>query len=96
MERSLALSYEVLDAQLAPVAVGYAGQGTIDVSDGRYTVVVHAPGKRITVGDRRMDLPSAARANPSARSGGCPLASSSSRSGALISANCGVTSRPPP
>ena len=54
MERSLALSYEVLDAQLAPVAVGYAGQGTIDVSDGRHTVVLHVPGKRFTVGDVRI------------------------------------------
>lgn len=54
IEQSLAVPYELLDAAGTKVGSGLTGQGTINVPEGVYTVVVQAAGKPIRIPNVRV------------------------------------------
>ena len=51
IERALAVPYDVLNAADRKVAGGFVGQSSVQVPEGRYTVVLDVPGKPITLRD---------------------------------------------
>jgi von Willebrand factor type A domain len=54
IEQALAIPYDVFDASGAKVRGGLTGQGTIEVPEGIYTVIVQTTGKLITIPEVRV------------------------------------------